>query len=125
MSAHRIDRINEEIKRELSALLRELKDPRIPPMISLVGVKTTPDLKFCKVYISCLDEEQTGQAQKALKSAAGFIRHEMGNRVNLRCMPQFIFEADHSIANGARMSRMIDQLVGREQAEEGTDATGN
>lgn len=104
----RIDKINEEIRRELAMVIRELKDTRIPMMTSVVAVRVTSDLRYAKAYISVMGEEEVQKkAIEGLKSAAGFVRREIGKRVDLRYTPEFIFELDHSIEHGAR----IDQLL--------------
>jgi ribosome-binding factor A len=110
MAGFRIDRINEEIKRELSTILSSIKDPRVPEMISVVAVKTTPDLHFCKVYVSFLDGVDEKAAVRGLESAAGYIRHEIGQRIQLRYTPQFQFVCDHSIQYGAKISKMIQDI---------------
>lgn len=116
MAKYRIDRINEEIKRELAAVLRELKDPRVPEMISIVAVKTTPDLKFCKVLVSFFTKDvNIKEALKGLNSSAGYIRRELGSRVLLRTMPAFTFEYDDSIAYGAHISQLIDQVMEKKE----------
>ncbi len=112
MAKYRIDRINEEIKRELANILREVKDPRVPSMISILAVKTTPDLKFCKVLVSFFTPDvNIKEAIKGLNSSASFIRHEMGNRVNLRMLPAFTFEYDNSIEHGTRISGLINEVM--------------
>ncbi len=104
----RIDRINNEVMRELSAVIRELKDTRIPLMTSVVAVHVTNDLRYCKAYISVMGDEQTQKrAIEGLKSAAGFVRREMGKRVELRYTPEFIFELDHSIEHGAHINELL------------------
>ncbi|MBQ4146285.1 MAG: 30S ribosome-binding factor RbfA [Clostridia bacterium] len=107
----RIDRISEEVKRELSSVIRDIKDPRLPSMVSVVTVRVTKDLKFAKAYISIMGNEN---AQKdgltALKSASGFIRREIGHRLNLRNTPEFIFELDDSIAYGAHINEILKEL---------------
>ena len=109
--ANRINKINEEVKRELSSVIRELKDTRIPVMTSVVAVNVTPDLRWAKAYISVFgsEEEQT-QAIKGLKSAAGFIRREIGHRLKLRYTPEFDFELDHSIEHGAYINKLINDI---------------
>ena len=111
MSSHRIDRINEEIKRELVTVLRGIKDPRVPEMISVVDVKTTPDLKFCKAYVSFLDGVDEKEAMLGLKAAARYIRKQVGMAVKLRNLPEFSFVCDHSIKEGARISRIIKEVM--------------
>lgn len=104
----RIDKINEEVRRELSNVIRELKDSRIPMMTSVVSVSVTNDLRYAKAYISVLgDETVQKKALEGLKSAAGFVRREMGKRVDLRYTPEFIFEIDHSIEHGAYINELL------------------
>ena len=108
---NRTDRISEEVKRELSAVVRELKDPRIPMMTTVVTGRVTKDLKFAKAYISVLgSEEEKNGAIAALKSASGFIRREIGHRLNLRNTPEFTFVADDSIEYGAHINEILREL---------------
>ena len=92
-------RVNMEVQRELSEILgRGLKDPRIHPMTSVVAVEVTPDLKYCKAYISVLgDEEAVRETLAGLKSGVGYIRRELARRVNLRNTPELTFILDQSI----------------------------
>ena len=104
----RIDKINEEVRRELAAVIRELKDARIPMMTSVVAVHVTNDLRYSKAYISVMGtEEEQKKAIEGLKSAAGFVRREIGRRVDLRYTPEFIFELDHSIEHGAHIDALL------------------
>ena len=86
MPSNRIGRVNEEIQRELSSLIRTVKDPRVADagMVSVTAVETTPDLKYAKIYVSALNKDSSGQLLKGLKSAPGYLRREMGQRLNLR-----------------------------------------
>ncbi len=102
----RIDKINEEVKRELANIIRELKDTRIPLMTSVVTVNVTNDLRYAKAYISVMGDEETKKKQQGLKSAAGFIRRELGKRIDLRYTPEFVFELDDSIEHGANIERL-------------------
>jgi len=107
----RYDRIAEEIKRELSNVIRELKDPRIGGVVSVVAVDVTRDLRYAKAYISVLgSDEEKENALSGLKSAAGFIRREIGNRVMLRHVPEFHFVIDNSIEHGINISKLIDEV---------------
>ncbi len=107
----RTDRISEEVKRELSTVIRELKDPRIPMMTTVVAVRVTKDLKFAKAYISVLGSEtEKNAAIKALISAGGYIRREIGHRLNLRNTPEFTFVADNSIEYGAHINEILKEL---------------
>ncbi len=105
-------RINEEVMRELSNIIRlEVKDPRISPVTSVVSVEVAPDLKTCKAYISVLgDDEAAKKTLEGLKSSAGFIRRELAHRVNLRNTPEITFVSDQSIAYAAKMSKLIDEV---------------
>ena len=124
MASNRINRINEEIQKELSSLIRTLKDPRIQnTMISITRVETTPDLRYTKVYVSFLQEDKAEGAMKGLQSAAGFLRRELGNALNLRYTPQMMWELDDSITYGAKMLALINSLeVSKNEAtDEGSD----
>ncbi len=107
----RTDRISEELKKELSALIRELKDPRINSLVSVLNVSVTKDLKFAKAYISVFGDEASKKGViDALKSASGFIRREIGHRVNLRATPEFTFVLDDSIEYGAHINEVLKNL---------------
>ena len=107
MASNRIGRINEEIQRELSSLIRTVKDPRVTGMISVTAVETTPDLKFAKIYISVLDKSDCSQVLKGLKSAGGYLRRELGRSLNLRNTPELTFVQDDSIDKGAHILDML------------------
>ena len=102
MASNRIGRINEEVQRELAALIPTVKDPRVTGMISVTAVDVTQDLKFAKVYISVLEKEDSDQVLKGLKSAAGYLRRELGRALNLRHTPELTFVGDDSMAKGAK-----------------------
>ena len=124
MASNRINRINEEIQKELYSLIRTLKDPRIQnTMISITRVETTPDLRYTKVYVSFLQEDKAEGAMKGLQSAAGFLRRELGNALNLRYTPQIMWALDDSITYGAKMLALINSLEvsKNEDTDEGTD----
>ena len=106
-------RINEEVLRELSNIIRgEIKDPRINPMTSVVAVEVAPDLKTCKAYISVLGDEQSQKDTIAcLKSAEGYIRRTLAKNINLRNTPQVQFILDQSIEYGVNMSKLIDDVT--------------
>lgn len=107
MASNRIGRINEELQKELSSLIRTLKDPRVQTMLSITQVDTTGDLRYCKVYVSALDKSQESDVMKGLKSAAGYLRRELGAAVQLRYTPQLQFMADDSIEQGAHILEML------------------
>ncbi|MCF2642264.1 MAG: 30S ribosome-binding factor RbfA [Lachnospiraceae bacterium] len=105
-------RINEEVHRELSNIIRgEIKDPRIHPMTSVVAVEVAPDLKNAKAYISVLGDEQAQKdTLKGLNSASGYIKRTLAKNVNLRNTPEIHFILDQSIEYGVNMSKMIDDV---------------
>ena len=111
MASNRILLINEEIQKELSSLLRSVKDPRVQDvMISITRVETTPDLRYTKVYVSFLQEEKAAEAMKGLKSAAGFLRRQLGSNLRLRYAPEIVWALDDSITYGAKMLNLINSL---------------
>ena len=105
-------RINGEVKRELSRIIsREIKDPRIAPMTSVVDAVVTSDLKQCKAYISVLgDQKAKEDTLNGLRSAVGYIRRELAHSINLRNTPEITFILDDSIEYGVEMSKKIDEL---------------
>lgn len=108
MASYRIGRLSEDIKRELSALVRELKDPRVSQMLSIIRCEVSGDLSHCKVNVSAIEgEAATKESIKGLQSASGFLRRELGNRLHLRKCPELHFIADGSIAYSARINEII------------------
>ena len=108
MPSNRIGHINEEIQRELSALLRTVKDHRLQGgLLTITRVDTTSDLRWCKVYVSALDKSREKEMLKGLKSAAGYLRRELGTALRLRYTPQLEFVADDSIQQGAHILQML------------------
>ena len=122
MASNRIGRINEEIQRELAELIRNLKDPRVQTMISITRVDTTPDLRYSKIYVSVLEEARQKEAVKGLKSAGGWLRRELGSRLQLRYTPELVFELDDSITKGADMFALLKSLHIEDDADEASDA---
>ena len=111
MASTRIGRINEEIQRELSDMLRTVKDPRLKDtMISVTAVETTTDLRYAKVYISCLDKSRSKDVMRGLRSASGFLRRELGQRLRLRYTPELQFAEDNSIDQGAHILQILEEL---------------
>ena len=117
---HKYERVNGEVQRELSDIIRmDIKDPRIAPLTSVTDVEVTPDLKFCKVYISVLGDDETGaQTIQGLKRAAGYIRRDLGRRINLRNTPELNFVLDNSIAYGMAMSKKIEEVMAAQDGRE-------
>ena len=119
MASNRILLINEEIQKELSALLRTVKDPRVQDvMISITRVETTPDLRYTKVYVSFLQEDKAKDAIAGLKSAAGYLRRQLGRNLQLRYSPEIVWSLDDSITYGARMLELINSLEVRHDDDE-------
>jgi ribosome-binding factor A len=118
--SHRIERINNLIRQEVSALLqREVKDPRLGDFIAVTEVATSPDLKYAKIFVSRIsNEEDRKETLKAFEAASGFLRKELMKSLRLRRIPELVFFWDDSIERGDRLLRLIDQV----NAESGTDA---
>lgn len=114
MSEMRLNRINDEMQRELAELLKTVKDPRVSGLISITGVRTTPDLKYAKVYISTLDKTNEKDVIRGLKSASGYLRRELGRNMRLRYTPELIFTADDSIDRGAHILELINKVEEKE-----------
>lgn len=112
MASNKIYRVNEDIKFVLSGLVRDIKDPRISEqgLISITSVDTTGDLRYCKVYLSVLGLKNEKDFKKGLKSASGWMRRELGIKLNLRYTPELIFELDKSIEHGAHINKIISSL---------------
>ena len=124
MASNRIGRINEEIQKELSAQLRTLKDPRVSAtgMVSITRVDTTGDLRYARIYISCLDKSREKDVMKGLKSASGFLRRELGRTLQLRYTPELQFIADDSIQHGAHILEVLRQVEREDEAQPHPDA---
>ena len=122
MASNRIGRINEEIQRELASLIPNLKDPRVQnTMISITHVETTPDLRYCKIYVSFLEADRANDAIKGLKSAGGYLRRELGRALQLRYTPELVWALDDFITYGAKMLELINSLNIGESHDEDTD----
>ena len=117
MATNRINRINEDIQRELASLIRTVKDPRVHGLISITRVDTTTDLRYCRVYVSVLDHSDVKVVVKGLKSAAGYLRRELGRVLTLRYTPELQFIEDDSIERGVRMVSMIDRVLEEDEAK--------
>lgn len=113
-------RINAEVQRELSRIIsREIKDPRIHPVTSVVACEVAPDLKTCRAYISVFGtEEERENTRIGLTNAVGYIRKELARSINLRNTPEITFIMDQSIEYGVSMSKKIDSLVKTDDSEE-------
>lgn len=112
MSGYKIDRITTDVTRVMSEILREVKDPRISKLLSIIKVDVSGDLSYAKIYVSAIEGmEKTGESIKGLKSASGFIRRELGRKLELRKVPELRFVADDSIAHSAHISQVIDSFA--------------
>ena len=113
MAGYKINRITSDIKIALSELLREIKDPRVSKLLSIVKVDVSGDLSYATVYVSAIEGfEATVNSVKALKGAAGFLRRELGAALKLRKVPELRFVADDSIEQSANISKIIDSFTG-------------
>ncbi len=112
MAGYKINRITSDIKLCMSELLREVKDPRVSKLLSIVKVDVSGDMSYATIYVSAIEgSDKTEESVKALnKSAAGFLRRELGNRMKLRKVPELKFVADNSIENSAKISKIIDSF---------------
>ncbi len=112
-------RVSSEVQKEISGIIRELKDPRVGLMTSVTDVEVTPDLKYATVYISALgEEEDCAKTLEGLKAASGFIRRELAGRLNLRNTPELRFVADSSLAYGMKMNKLIDEVMAAQEKQE-------
>lgn len=104
----RIDRISEEVRREVDRIIREeLNDPRIAGTFSITRAEVTRDLKFAKIFVSVLEDDKREPMLKALKSAAGYIRRELGRNIIIRSTPELSFVSDENIAYGVHIAKLL------------------
>ena len=119
MPSYKVGRLSEDLKRELSVLLREVKDPRVSRMLSDIRCEVSGDLSHCKVNVSALEgEAATKESIKGLNSASGFLRKEIANRLHLRKCPELHFIADGSIAYSAKINEILHELDETDSGEE-------
>ena len=114
MASNRIGRINEEIQRELSALLRTVKDPRVHGLVSITHVDTTSDLRYAKVYVSVLDKSDGKDVIRGPPSAGGYLRRELGRALSLRYTPELVFQEDTSIDKGTHILKLLNDIEHKE-----------
>ena len=125
MANYRRGRINDEVKKELALIVREVKDPRISgAFISVTAVEVSGDLKFAKVYYSAMTGDKK-EIAAGLKSSAGFIRREIARRLNLRMTPEFTFYEDHSIEHGAHISKLLNGIEITPESDEDENGDDN
>ncbi len=125
MPSFKLGRVSADIQRELADLFRELKDPRVSKLLSIVKIDVSGDLSYATVYVSAIEGfDKTVESVKGLKNAAGFLRRELGMRLKLRKTPELRFIADNSIEHSANISKIIDSFP--EMPEEDViDGDGN
>ena len=121
MASNKLARTNDDIQFVISKLLREVKDPRVQQgMISVTRVETTGDLRYSKIWLSVLGMKDEKEFRRGLRSAAGYLRKELGNSMKLRYTPELVFEIDHSIEYGAHINEIINSLDIPADAEDET-----
>jgi len=110
--AHRIERVNSLIRQEISQLLqRQVKDPRLGNFVAVTEVSLSPDLRYAKVFVSCMGSEEEKQATlSGLSAASGFLRNQLAKRLRLRRIPELSFHWDDSIERGAHLLELIDEV---------------
>ena len=123
MAGNRTARINEEIMKALSEILPTVKDPRLQGcMLSIVRCEATPDLRWCKVYISVLGSYDAKELRRGFKSVSGFLRRELAHMLTLRYTPELVFEIDDSISYGVHISKLLNDLdIKHDEDEEELD----
>jgi len=119
MAGFRLGKATEDIRRELSDILRSVKDPRVSGLLSIVKIDLSGDMSYCKVYVSSLEGmESTRQSVKGLTSAQGYIRRELGMRLHTRKTPELRFIADDSIEISAKISKRLEEIIPEETREQ-------
>ena len=119
MSYQRIDRISEQVRREVDRIIRErLSDPRIHGTFSVTRAEVTRDLRYAKIYVSILEETDRAPMMAALKKAAGFVRHELGQSMIIRYAPEILFEKDHNIEYGIHIASVLRQVRPEEETND-------
>lgn len=122
MSYQRIDRISEEVRREVDAVIREeLQDPRVCGTWSVTRAEVTGDLRYAKIYISVLEDDKREGLMEALKNARGYIRRALGHRMIIRYTPELIFVSDKNIEYGVHIAKVLAETVGTEEQDDGSE----
>ena len=124
MSYQRIDRISEEVRREVDAIIREeLNDPRIDGTFSITRAEVTGDLRYAKIYVSVLEDDKREPLMEAVKNAKGYIRRSLGKRMIIRYSPELIFISDKNIEYGVHIAKVLAETIKPEDHESGQDET--
>ena len=122
MSYQRIDRISEEVRREVDAIIREeLHDPRVSGTYSVTRAEVTGDLRYAKIYVSVLEDDRRESLMEALKNAKGYIRHALGKRMIIRYTPELIFVSDKNIEYGVHLAKVLAETAAKEEKPDGND----
>ena len=122
MSYQRIDRISEEVRREVDAIIREeLHDPRVGGTYSVTRAEVTGDLRYAKIFISVLEDDRRDGLMEALKNAKGYIRRSLGKRMIIRYTPELIFVSDKNIEYGVHIAKVLADTAKSEAASDGSD----
>ena len=110
--SNRMNKIDEELKKEISSIIStELKNPHLTGLISVSKVKTTPDLRYAKVYVTMINEKSKKENLSILKKSSGFIRSEIAKKINLRYTPELVFEFDESLEYGTRIDEILKKIT--------------
>ncbi len=121
MPKYRQDRINDSVVKEISQIIREVKDHAVSgAMITITAADVTPDLKYAKIYYSCVTGEDSELA-KGLKRASGFVRGQLAKRLNLRATPELTFIYDSSVEHGIKIAEILNGLTFSNEADEGEE----
>lgn len=116
---HKLDRVNEELKRELSNIINyELKNSKVTGMISITKVKITPDLRYARVWISVLNCKNKKDTLLGLKQSSGFIRSAIAKKINMRITPEFVFEFDETMEYGEKIDSILNEIMKDVKKEE-------
>lgn len=112
MANFKMQRLGEDVRRELTDIFRSIKDPRVDPLLSIVKIDLSGDQSYCKVYVSSMGGlDKAKESVKGLESGAGYIRRELSMRVEMRRSPELRFVADDSIEYSAEIARKLDELL--------------
>lgn len=112
----RLNRVNEELKKEISRIFTfELKNSKVTGLLSVTKVKITPDFKYAKVYVSILNSKSIGKTMEGLKESSGFIRSQIAKNINLRVTPELTFEIDDSLEYGAKIDKILKEINNKDE----------
>ena len=111
-NSNRMNKIDEELRKEISSIISmELKNPHLTGLISVTKVKTTPDLKYARVYVTMINEKSKKENLSILKKSSGYIRSAIAKKINLRNTKELIFEFDDSLEYGSRIDEILKDIT--------------